>query len=113
MATARFDSGQIRARICDGLGFLGIALNETRNAKSAPLISADAGRVAVRVIRADEESMIARSVCRVLGLGMASEEGIPTMRGNASLGGTRLRKAESPIIHGGVINHGESAPSAQ
>ena len=37
------------------------------------MISTDAGRVAVRVIRTDEELMIARSVCRVLGLGMASE----------------------------------------
>jgi len=63
----------VRARICDGLGFLGIELNETRNAKSAPLISPDAGRVAVRVIRTDEELMIARSVTRLLSLGTPSE----------------------------------------
>jgi acetate kinase len=60
----------IRTRICDGLGFLGIELNETRNAKNAAVISTDTGRVAVRVIRTDEELMIARSVCRVLGLGV-------------------------------------------
>jgi acetate kinase len=59
----------IRTRICDGLGFLGIELNETRNAKNAAVISTDTGRVAVRVIRTDEELMIARSVCRVVGLG--------------------------------------------
>ncbi len=59
----------IRARVCDGLGFLGIELNEARNGENAALISAGAGRVAVRVIRTDEELMIARSVCRVLGLG--------------------------------------------
>jgi acetate kinase len=58
----------IRDRICDGLGFLGIALDNTRNAKNAPLISSDAGRVRVRVIRTDEELMIARSVTRVLRL---------------------------------------------
>jgi acetate kinase len=58
----------IRARICDGLGFLGIDLDQTRNATNAPLISADAGRVKVRVIRTDEELMIARSVTRVLNL---------------------------------------------
>jgi acetate kinase len=63
----------VRARICDGLGFLGIELNETQNAKSAPLISPDAGRVAVRVIRTDEELMIARSVTRLLSLGTPSE----------------------------------------
>ncbi len=59
----------IRERICDELGFLGIELDAGRNAKNASLISADAGRVAVRVIRTDEEFMIARQVIRVLGLG--------------------------------------------
>ena len=59
----------IRERICDGLGFLGIELNQQRNAKNAPLISPDAGRVKVRVIRTDEELMIARSVIRILNLG--------------------------------------------
>jgi acetate kinase len=64
----------IRARICDGLGFLGIELNEARNAENAGVISTDASRATVRVIRTDEELMIARSVCRALGLGMASEK---------------------------------------
>jgi acetate kinase len=59
----------IRARICDGLGFLGIELEEKRNAANEGVISALAGRVAVRVIHTDEELMIARTVCRVLGLG--------------------------------------------
>jgi len=63
----------IRARICEGLGFLGIELSEARNAENAALISADASRAAVRVIRTDEELMIARSVCRVLGLGTHSK----------------------------------------
>jgi acetate kinase len=58
----------IRGRICDGLGFLGIHLDQKRNAKNASLISADGGLVAVRVIRTDEEVTIARSVVRVLGL---------------------------------------------
>ena len=58
----------VRERICDGLGFLGIALNEMQNAKNASLISNDTGRVKVRVIRTDEELTIARTVCRVLGL---------------------------------------------
>jgi acetate kinase len=57
----------IRARLCAGLSFLGIELDEVRNADNAPLISTDAGRVAVRVIHTDEELMIARSICRVLG----------------------------------------------
>jgi acetate kinase len=58
----------IRARICDGLDFLGIELNQKRNAKNATLISPDAGRVKVRIIRTDEELMIAKFVTRVLNL---------------------------------------------
>lgn len=58
----------VRARICDGLGFLGIELEEERNAANKGVISAAASRVAVRVIRTDEEQMIAKTVCRVLGL---------------------------------------------
>lgn len=57
----------VRERICNQLGFLGIELNEGRNSKNASLISKDGGRVVVRVIRTDEEIMIARSVIRVLG----------------------------------------------
>ena len=61
----------IRTRICDGLGFLGIELNKTGNAGNAAVISTDDSRATVRVIRTDEELMIARSVCRLLGLGLA------------------------------------------
>jgi acetate kinase len=63
----------IRERICNGLGFLGIELNQKRNTNNAPLISPDAGRVKVRVIRTDEELMIARSATRVLDLGSIRE----------------------------------------
>ncbi len=59
----------VRSRICDGLGFLGIELEEKRNAANEGVISAAAGRVTVRVIRTDEDLMIARTVCSVLGLG--------------------------------------------
>ena len=52
----------VRARICEGLSFLGIELDESRNAETAGVISTDASRVTVRVIRTDEELMIARSV---------------------------------------------------
>jgi acetate kinase len=53
----------IRARICDGLGFLGIELDRQQNATNAEQISGKGSRVAVRVIRTDEELTIAKSVC--------------------------------------------------
>jgi acetate kinase len=61
----------VRTRICEGLGFLGIELEEKRNAANEGVISAADSRVTVRVMHTDEELMIARSVCRVLGLGMS------------------------------------------
>jgi acetate kinase len=56
----------VRGRICEGLGFLGIELDESRNAPSAGIISTDASRVTVRVIRTDEDLMIARSVLQFI-----------------------------------------------
>jgi acetate kinase len=59
---------EVRARICDGLGFLGIQLEEKRNVASEGVISAKTSGISVRVIHTDEEHMIAKTVCRVLGL---------------------------------------------
>lgn len=58
----------IRARICEGLAFLGIELDADLNAANRPVISTAASRAAVRVIRTDEEAMIAKSVGRILGV---------------------------------------------
>jgi acetate kinase len=66
------NSPTIRARICGGLNFLGIELNDARNAQSAALVSAESGSVAVRVIRTDEESVIAGSTIRLLKMGADS-----------------------------------------
>ncbi len=60
------NSAEVRARICGGLGFLGVELDEAENDVNAPLISTGASRVAVRVIRTDEELMMTREVCRLL-----------------------------------------------
>jgi acetate kinase len=59
------NSAEIRRRTCAGLEFLGIALDDGRISSGAPLISTDASPTRVRVIRTDEESMIARDVIRL------------------------------------------------
>lgn len=56
----------IRARICEGLEFLGLELDHGRNERGEPVISGEASRVDVRVIPTDEELMIAKTVTRVL-----------------------------------------------
>jgi acetate kinase len=58
---------EIRARICQGLEFLGIGLDEKRNRAGAPVISSDGSVATVRMIPTDEEWMIAKTVCRVMG----------------------------------------------
>jgi acetate kinase len=55
-----------RERICAGLAFLGIELDEQQNQASAGVISKKDGRVTVRVIHTDEELVIAKTVCRFL-----------------------------------------------
>jgi acetate kinase len=61
-------SAVIRARICEGLAFLGIEVDKERNRTHAAIVSPAHGPVAVRVIPTNEELMIARSVVRVLGV---------------------------------------------
>ena len=56
------NSAVVRARICEGLGFLGIALDEARNRTGATVISREESRITVRVIPTDEESEMASSV---------------------------------------------------
>ena len=63
----------VRARICDGLGFLGITIEEKKNAANEAVISESSSRVAIRVIRTDEARMIAEMVCCVLGLSLKKE----------------------------------------
>jgi acetate kinase len=56
----------LRARICDGLGFLGIAVDPARNAANAPEISPQDAPIRVLVRRTDEERMIAEHTRHLL-----------------------------------------------
>ncbi len=56
------NSPEIRARTCEDLQFLGIEIDERRNQANESLISTDASGVRVRVVRTDEELIIARLV---------------------------------------------------
>ncbi len=51
---------RIRTRICAGLEFLGIILDEARDLASEEIISFESAPVCVRVMRTNEELMIAR-----------------------------------------------------
>jgi acetate kinase len=62
------NAAPVRKRICDGLNFLGIEIDESANGRNAARISTDAGSVAVRVIRTDEEAVIAELSFPLLGL---------------------------------------------
>jgi acetate kinase len=58
----------VRAGIVDSLEFLGIELDAEANSRNAQVISAKTSRCTVRVIRTDEDLMIARHTRRILGL---------------------------------------------
>ena len=63
------NSPVIRSRICTGLEFLGVTLDEARNGANAAVISTTGAPVVVRVIKTDEELMIARDVLKLLANG--------------------------------------------
>ncbi len=59
-------SPEIRSRICDGLEFLGIRIDEKKNSINSAEISFESGQVELRIIKTNEELMIARHTMRVL-----------------------------------------------
>jgi acetate kinase len=56
----------VRARICAGLEDLGIRVDAQLNARHAAVISSPGSRVAVRVMKTDEDRMIARHTRRLI-----------------------------------------------
>ncbi|PJE29677.1 acetate kinase [Pseudooceanicola antarcticus] len=59
------NAAEIRARICRGMQWLGIELDERANAASAPVISGELSRVRVLVVPTNEELVIARAAARL------------------------------------------------
>ena len=57
----------IRERVCAGLGYLDIRLDPIANAGHANVISAAGSKVGVRVIKTNEELIVARQAKRVIG----------------------------------------------
>jgi acetate kinase len=60
------NAAPIRERICAGLGFLGVRLEAEANARSKELISSSESKVSVRIIRTNEEIIVARHARDVL-----------------------------------------------
>lgn len=57
---------KIRSRVSEGLGFLGIELDEGKNKIHAPVISKEDSSVKVLVMHTDEEKIIAEAVARMI-----------------------------------------------
>ena len=63
---------QIRERICNGMEWIGIELDETRNRAGETVISSDRSRVRVFIVHTNEEVMIARHTSRLLAAGQSA-----------------------------------------
>jgi len=61
------NSAEIRARVCREAAWLGVALDEAANRAGGPRISMADSAAAAWVLPTNEELMIARHTCRVLG----------------------------------------------
>jgi acetate kinase len=59
-------SPEVRSKICDNLEFLGIELDKIKNRNNEGVISKETSKVSVRVIKTNEELMIAKLVCAFL-----------------------------------------------
>lgn len=59
-------SPEVRAGICQGLDYLGLQLDASKNARGCDIISTDQSRVVIRIIPTDEEIVIARIVAAIL-----------------------------------------------
>jgi acetate kinase len=70
-------SPEIRRRICQELGWLGLTLDEQRNTRGDECISSPTSRLAAYCIHAEEERVIAREACRLLASG--APDGHPTL----------------------------------
>ncbi len=60
------NAAEVRARICERLAWLGVAIDAEANARHTPVINAAGSRVSVRVMPTDEERMIALHTRRTL-----------------------------------------------
>jgi len=74
------NAAPIRARALEGLAFLGVHIDSTRNAQNASVISPDGAPVVVRVVPTDEELMVARHTQRVLSLQQEVSDDIPSRK---------------------------------
>ncbi len=63
------NAAAVRAEICAGLAHLGVTLDATSNDVGASIISAPTSHCLVRVVRTDEDGVIARHARRLLGGG--------------------------------------------
>jgi len=61
-------SADIRRRICESCAWLGVTLDSAANENGGPRLSAPGSKVSAWTIPTDEELMIARHTCSVLGL---------------------------------------------
>ncbi len=60
------NSASIRAQVCEGMDWFGLALDPEKNAAGEGLISAEGSRVGVYAIRTDEEMTIAKAAAAFL-----------------------------------------------
>jgi acetate kinase len=67
-------SAELRARICEGLGFLGVKVDAEANARHASVISASSGGVPVVVEPTDEQWIAASHAAAVLQLSATRKE---------------------------------------
>ncbi|WP_205633659.1 acetate/propionate family kinase [Labilithrix luteola] len=58
-------AAEVREGVCDGLSFMGIELDRAKNDRAEDVVSTSTSRCVVRVVRTDEDAMIAKHSLRI------------------------------------------------
>jgi acetate kinase len=67
-------AAQVRERICSGLEFMGLVMDSAANQADAPVISTQNSQTQIRVMKTNEELVIARHAARLVGRSKPAEE---------------------------------------
>jgi transketolase N-terminal domain/subunit len=99
------NAAPVRARVCEGAAWLGVALDPAANAAGGPRISADRSRVRAWIVPADEELTIARQARRVLAEAPLEVKTVTTTtsipeggRGPSAFGSARSTVGGAPLV---------------
>ena len=89
------NAAPVRRRICEALAWMGLSIDGTANNRAGPRISIPESRISAWVLPTDEDLMIARHTCELIGVDYGSEDGEAVQRAAVLAPGSGRRHGPS------------------